>query len=393
MNVRHQLLRVREGNHAHVTNEELFFDLVYAFAITQLSHRLLHHLTAQNAVETLVLWFAVWLGWQYTCWVTNWFNPERLSLRFVLFASMGLALVMAASIPDAFGAHGLVFAGCYVAMQVGRTSFIVWKLGRDHALTANYQRMLGWLLISAVFWIGGGFAQPSLRLALWGVAVVCEYVAPMVGFALPGLGRSRTSDWTVEGGHMAERCQLFVIVALGESLLATGGTLSGVEAWNMATMAAMLASFLGTIALWWLYFGTSSKDATTRITHAGDPGRIAAYFHYIHAVLVFGIVVGAVGNDLAVEHPAGYANWPQMLTIVAGPALYLLGSAVYKYVVYGCVPASHMVGALALGLIILAVHSGNLLILGCLTTFILFGVGLWESRVARAIPAPPGHHI
>ena len=393
MSTQHPLLRLRAEQHAHVTNEELFFDLVYAFAVTQLSHRLLHHLTADNAFETLVLWFAVWLGWQYTCWVTNWFNPERPRLRLVLFATMGLALVMAASIPDAFGTRGLVFAGCYVAMQVGRTGFIVWQLGKDHALAANYRRMLGWLLISACFWIGGGFAQPGLRLALWSVAVLCEYGSPMFGFALPGLGRSQTRDWTVEGGHMAERCQLFVIVALGESLLATGGTLSDVATWNMATMAAMLATFLGTIALWWLYFGTSSKDATTRITSADDPGRIAAYFHYIHAILVFGIVVSAVGDDLAMQHPAGYADWPQILAMMAGPALYLLGSAVYKYVVYGCIPTSHIVGAVALGLLIPAGYVSHLLVLGWLTTLILFGVGFWENRTARVVPAAAGHHI
>lgn len=392
MSVQHPLLRVREGHHAHVTNEELFFDLAYAFAITQLSHRLLHHLTALNAVETLILWFAVWLGWQYTCWVTNWFDPERPRLRLVLFATMGLALVMAAAIPDAFGMRGLVFAGFYVAMQVGRTGFIVWQLGKDQALTANYQRMLGWLLISALFWIGGGFLPLGPRLVLWGVAVLCEYISPMFGFALPGLGRSQTRDWTVEGGHMAERCQLFVIVALGESLLATGGTLSNVTAWNAATMAAMLATFLGTIALWWLYFGTSSKDATTRMTHATDAGRIAAYFHYIHAILIFGILVSAVGNDLAMEHPAGHADWPQMLVIVAGPALYLLGSAVYKYVVYGCIPVSHIGGAVALGLLITAGYVSNLLALGWLTTLVLFGVGFWENRMAREISSSPGHH-
>ena len=72
--------------HARVTNEELFFDLIYAFAITQLSHRLLGNLTPLGAVQTLVLWFAVWLGWQYTCWITNWFNPENLRMRLMLFA-------------------------------------------------------------------------------------------------------------------------------------------------------------------------------------------------------------------------------------------------------------------------------------------------------------------
>ena len=383
----HPLLRRRDGHHAHVTNEELFFDLVYAFAITQLSHLLLHHLTVWSAVETLVLWFAVWLGWQYTCWVTNWFDPERPRLRLVLFVTMALALVIAAAIPQAFGARALGFAGAYAAMQVGRTGFIVWQLGRDHPLAANYRRMLGWLLISACFWIGGAFAEHELRLALWVVAVLCEYVSPMIGFALPGMGRSRTSDWTIEGGHLAERCQLFVIVALGESLLATGGTLAETAGWDSAILSAMLATFLGTIAMWWLYFGTSAKDATARITGSDDPGRIGAGFHYIHAVLLFGIIVSAVGNDLAMEHPAGHATLPQMLVIAIGPIIYLLGSAIYKRVVYGRVPLSHLAGIAALALAAPIGMRVDLLTMGWITTAILLGVGLWETASRRSTRA------
>lgn len=79
------LLCQRDGHHARVTYEELFFDLVYVFAVTQLSHQLLHHLTFNGVAQTLVLWFAVWLGWQYTCWVTNWFDPETFQIRGMLF--------------------------------------------------------------------------------------------------------------------------------------------------------------------------------------------------------------------------------------------------------------------------------------------------------------------
>lgn len=380
----HSLLRHRDGHHARVTYVELFFDLVYVFAVTQLSHVLLHHLTLGGALETLVLWFAVWLGWQYTCWVTNWFDPERPRLRMVLFATMLVALVMAAAIPEAFGTRGLIFAGCYVAMQVGRTAFIVQQLGRDHPLAANYRRILGWLLISACFWIAGGLAEHGTRLALWSIAVLCEYLSPMFGFPLPGLGRSRTSDWTIEGAHLAERCQLFVIVALGESLLATGATLAGVSDWGGPILSALGATFFGTLAMWWLYFGTSSKDATATITRSGDPGRIGALFHYVHAILIFGIVASAVGNDLAIAHPAGHATLPQILVISIGPSIYLLGSAIYKWVVYGRIPRSHITGVVALVLIAPIGMSANLLVMGWITTAILLAVGALERSAARA---------
>lgn len=100
----HPFLRRRDGHHARITYEELFFDLVYVFAVTQVSHQLLAHLSLNGLIEAVILWFAVWLGWQYTCWFTNWFNPETPLIRSVLFASMLLALIMASAIPDAVNA-------------------------------------------------------------------------------------------------------------------------------------------------------------------------------------------------------------------------------------------------------------------------------------------------
>ncbi|WP_081307466.1 low temperature requirement protein A [Agrobacterium tumefaciens] len=231
----HPLLRHLDGHHARVTFEELLFDLVYVFAVTQLSHELLTNLNPTGVIETLILWFAVWLGWQYTCWVTNWFDPETPRIRGMIFTVMLAGLLMASAIPGAFGERGLAFALAYVAIQVDRTTYIVRGLGSDQPLAANYQRMLGWVSISALFWIGGAFVEHEARIVLWAVAIVCEYVSPMFGFPFPGLGRSKTSDWTIEGGHLAERCQLFCIVALGETLLATGATMARAETWKLWT--------------------------------------------------------------------------------------------------------------------------------------------------------------
>ena len=376
----HPLLRRRDGHHARVTYEELFFDLVYVFAVTQLSHELLHNLTVAGVVETLILWFAVWLGWQYTCWVTNWFDPETPRIRGLMFVTMLLGLVMAASIPMAFADRGLVFAAAYVAMQVGRTAFIALQLPAGHPLAPNYRRMLGWLLISAVFWLSGAMVQHEARALLWLLAVLCEYVSPMFGFALPGMGRSHTRDWTIEGGHLAERCQLFVIVALGETLLASGATLAGAAEWDVPVVLALLATFLGTLAMWWLYFGTSSKDATKAISHSDDPGRIGAYFHYVHAILIAGVIASAVGNDLVLAHPHAHPATAQIAILLAGPAIYLLGSAAYKRIVYGAIPMSHLVGALLLLALVPVGLFADMLLMGWLTTAVVLIVSVWEAR-------------
>lgn len=379
----HPLLRHRDGHHARVTYEELFFDLVYVFAVTQLSHKLLNNLTPFGAIETLILWFAVWLGWQYTCWVTNWFDPETPRIRGMVFATMLLGLVMASSIPQAFSDRGLIFACAYTAMQVGRTVFIALQLPASHPLALNYRRILGWVSIAAAFWIAGALTHDETRALLWLAAVLCEYISPMFGFALPGLGRSRTQEWTIEGGHLAERCQLFVIVALGETVLASGATLASTESWIPAVVLALMSTFIGTLAMWWLYFGTSSKDATEAITRSNDPGRIGAYFHSIHAILIAGVVATAVGNDLALAHPYAQPATAQIAGLLAGPAIYLLGSAIYKKIVYGAIPQSHMVGVLMLLALIPVAFATNMLLIGWLTTVILLVVNFWEIYLLR----------
>ncbi|MQR02608.1 low temperature requirement protein A [Glaciimonas soli] len=378
------LLRTRDGHEAKVLPIELFFDLVYVFAVTQLSHHLLENLTPIGALQTLVLWFAVWLVWQYTCWVSNWFDPNTFQIRMLLLAIMLVGLVMSAALPDAFGERGLIFAACYAAMQIGRTLYIVLYLGRSHALSKNFQRMLGWLCISGAFWIAGGLSYGHSRLIFWALAVACEYLSPMFGLWLPGLGRSQTQEWTIEGGHMAERCQLFVIVALGESILVTGASLSHMANWTAPTLIAFLVAFLGSLAMWWIYFDTSSEAGTEAIVHSKDPGRIGAYFHYTHVIIVAGVIVAAVGNELAIAHPSGHLDNGSLAVLIGGPIIYLLGNGIYKTVVYAWFPLSHMIGLTALAVLIPLTYRADLLMVSGLTTAILIIVAIQESVSRRA---------
>ena len=148
------LLRVRVGSEARVTPVELFFDLVYIFALAQLSHRLLEHLTVSSALETLFLLLAVWWAWIRMTWFTSWFDSDRLPVRLMLIAAMLASLVMSVAIPEAFDERGLMFALAFVAIQVGRTGFMLVavrrSLGTSHPLSRNFQRVLYWLVASGV---------------------------------------------------------------------------------------------------------------------------------------------------------------------------------------------------------------------------------------------------
>ena len=190
-NPRGALFRViAPHQHGRVTNAELFFDLVFVFAVTQLSHTLLHHFTPLGAVQVTLLFLAVWWVWVYTTWVTNWLDPEQTPVRILLFCLMLGGLVLSTTIPAAFEGRGLWFAIAYAAMQVGRTLF--------------------WLCDAAVAAAGASQRDPHPGLAvapggvldfrrlcrgrvaalLWAVALAIEYVSPAARFWTPGLGFS-----------------------------------------------------------------------------------------------------------------------------------------------------------------------------------------------------------
>ncbi len=379
-------LRSRTGEEARVTPAELFFDLIYAFAVTQLSHRIVEHLDGQGLFETLVLWFAVWLGWQYTCWVTNWFDPDRIPVRLLLFGTMLLGLGAAIALPQAFAALGWIFAFCYAAMQVFRSAVALAFLGTNHELSRNFERILGWTCVSAAFWIAGAFTSDHARLLLWAIAVACEYFSPMIGFALPGLGRSRASDWqSAEGRHIAERCESFVLIALGESLLGTGGTVSEMHLWSVPVFIALLAGFLGSVALWWLYFDTTNRAASNAIALTGQPGKMAAHFHYVHVILIAGIIAVAAGDELAVTHPAQRNEALAVFVIVGGPAIFLIGSLLYKWIIYGRLPLSHIVGIAGMAVIAVASLWTDHLMASGLTTIALMVVAAWETLSRRRV--------
>src|SRR6201995_5797525 len=148
------------NQHSRVTYAELLFDLVFVFAVTQVSHALLANFTPLGAVQTTLLLLSVWWVWVYTSWVTNWLNPELTPVRILLFLLMLGGLVLSTSIPKAFDSRGLWFAIAYATMQVGRTLF--WLLSTTPTQVAgrmNATRILVWLSISGVFWIAGGLAS------------------------------------------------------------------------------------------------------------------------------------------------------------------------------------------------------------------------------------------
>jgi low temperature requirement protein LtrA len=385
-------LRVRNGHeHSRVTFVELFFDLVFVFAVTQLSHRLLEHLTPFGALQTLVLMLALWWAWIDNAWLTNWVDPDRAPVRLLLLALMLLGLLVSSSIPKAFEERAPAFALAYGVMQIIPKLFMLWALKHhDRDNHRNCVRITIWRGAGVACWIAGGFVPPEARLAVWGLALVIDTVSPLIGFRVPGLGRSTTADWKVEGGHMAERCGLFIIIALGESILITGQTLEKLP-WNAATLAAFANCFIGSAAMWVVYFNIGAERSTRHFTATDDPGRIArSGYTYLHIPIVAGIIVAAVGDELVLHHPGGHTDLKTAIVILGGPALYLAGNSLFKWLSAPWAPLSHTVGLVLLALLVPAVPFVPPLALSIAVTAMLVLVAVWEwvSLVLRAARPP-----
>jgi low temperature requirement protein LtrA len=375
------------NEHSRVTYAELFFDLVFVFAVTQISHTLLHHFTPLGAVQVTLLFLAVWWVWVYTTWVTNWLNPELTPVRILLFLLMLGGLVLSTSIPTAFEGRGLWFAIAYAAMQIGRTLFWLFSTPPERTpVRHNAIRILVWLSGSAIFWLLGGLEQGQSRLWLWGVALTIEYIAPAALFWIPKLGPSSVEAWAVEGGHMAERCAGFIIIALGEAIVVNGATFADLT-WSAENVSAFLSAFVGSIAMWWIYFHKGAEAGSELISKSAESGRVARLaYTYLHMPIVGGIILSAVADELVLTHPGGHTDIRTVVSAIGGPLLFLVGTILFKHSIRGFLQLSHGVGIIALA--VLAWFAGDLspLMLSFLTTATLVVVAAWETISLRSGP-------
>ena len=363
---------------------ELFFDLVFVFAVTQLSHYLLEHHTLIGAVQTLVMFLAVWWVWMYTAWATNWLDPDLAPVRLMLSVLMVLGLVLSSSIPGAFGPYGLVFASACVAIQVGRTAYTAWAKGEwQRGASKNMTRATIYFIASAPLWIIGGLDQdPARRLGWWAAALAVEYSGPLTFFAVPGLGRSTPAEWTISGAHMAERSALFIIISLGEGILVTGATFADLEPAG-PTILAFISAFTSSVAMWWIYFDVGARRGSELIEHDQLPGLVGRQaYTYAHIPIVAGIIVLAVADEQVLMHPVGHVEPFLLAALFGGAALFIGGIMTFKRLSsrIGRFPLSHLAG---LGLFALLggwafVAHPQPVYLHLATTAIFIVIALWE---------------
>jgi low temperature requirement protein LtrA len=385
-------LRREPGDPQQATFLELFFDLVFVLALTQLSRGLSQHLTWTGAFQTLVLLLALWLVWILTAGLTDFFDPRQPPIQLVVTASMLGALVLAAVAPQAFNRQGLVFAGAYLAIQLGRSVFVV-LVERSPGVRRLFLRQVVWFGASAAPWLAGALTQHSTRAVLWTLAVIMDSVAAGLRFPLPGLGRASTSEFAVTGGHLAERFRQFFIVALGELILVAGLAFSS-SALGADHSVALVVSFATTVMLWRIYIYRAGELLAAAITAARDPLLVGVTTGYAHLSMVAGIVVTAVGQELVIARPLGRTRPAWTTVILGGPALFLAGRALFEYAVLARVSRDRPIGLLALTAAVpVSLHLPPLLA-ATAASAVLAGVAIADAARARRRPpeppSPPG---
>lgn len=382
------LIRKADASQTRASFPELFFDLVFVFALVQLAKTLAVDFGPTTAVESALLILAIWWIWIHTTWVTNLLDTEQEPVRLLLFLLMFGGILLAVALPGAFGEHGLAFAIIYCSMQVGRSAFSLYAYrGIDPSSSRTFLRITIWMIIASGFWLAGSQLDTNMRIAFWSVALLIEYLCPVARYYLPGLGRSAPETLDVSGEHMAERCGLFVIICLGETILTTGRNAAEHMTDDM-TFAVFCSAFLSTGLMWWIYFHHGQEQAASKAEATSRPEALALnLFTYGHLPIVSGIILTAVGEDFSLSHAEERSSATTALAMLAGPALFLVGNFWIKVAAAREFPISHVFGIVLLAAVATLFPLTANYLLQFLATAILLVVALWEYVALRRASA------
>jgi len=348
------------GSERVVTPLELFFDLVYVFAIGELAHHLLAHVDVRTGAETTILALAVVYAWFMTAWGLNWLDPDHLAVRLLLVGLMFASLLMSVSIADAFGDRAWLLVTSYLLIQVGRASFLIVAL-RGRALSAHFVNNLVWELSTGVLWIAGAFADGDARPVLWGLAVVATIAGGWSLHWLPWRGRAIDVAHTeIAAAHLFERFRLFFIIALGESVLSAGNAFVA-EPFALQRLAALAIAFTSTVALWWCYFYRAETMAAAAVDAADDAGAIGLRGTWTLTLIVLALIAIAVGDELTIAHPGDDPALGFTLLSFGGAALFLLAQTLFMAQTIGALWRSRLVALGALVVLALATAPLSLL--------------------------------
>ncbi|MET8912398.1 low temperature requirement protein A [Micromonospora sp. NPDC004551] len=379
---------------------ELFVDLVLVFALAGVVTRVARDIVSEDIV---VRWRAmayllvlslplIWL-WVTTAHITSWFDPRRRKIQWIVLASAFGMLVMSTSLPSAFIGRGWAFVLPYVILQLGRPLILIPAL-RGHPLQQIYRRALPWNVVSAGIWFAGVTVSGGARAAVWGAAVTMDVVAAQLRWPMPGAAGPPVSAWATDSKHhLPERYQQFLMIALGESLLAVGTTFTS-QPISLATSALLVVMFLSTVLLWRIYFYRSGQILAEALATARDRDAAGRATGTAHVLMVLGIVTTTVGFEALMKHPHGLPQPAWLVATLGGPALFLYGRIRLERIVFNRLSLRRVAAIAALAVAAIPLNFAPPLAASVVAGLILLAVALADAHHAAGHPpeAPSPAH-
>jgi low temperature requirement protein LtrA len=362
-----------------VTPLELFFDLVFVFAITQVTAFIAADPTWKGLARAMLILAVVWWAWAAYAWLTNTLDMDETRTRVVMFASMAAMFVAALAVPGAFDDRALLFACAYFVVRAAHI-LLYGYAANDVGVTAAVKRLAPSTFIAGGLLVGASFLDGVPQGLLWALAVAIDYAGPIV---------AGMEGWTLHPSHFVERHGLIVIIAFGESIVAIG-----VGAQHSLETGAVVAAVLGIVlaaALWWAYFDVVILVAERRLREAKGTAQLAMArdsYSYIHLAMIAGIVLLALGGKKTLADVGEPLDTVPAVALCGGVALYLLGHIAFRLRNVRSVNRPRLLTAgVCLALIPVATHADALvtlaLISGLVSTLILYEVVAYRDARAR----------
>ncbi|WCN78998.1 low temperature requirement protein A [Micromonospora sp. LH3U1] len=333
------LVRRPDGS-TRATLLELLFDVVFVAALALTSKLLAERDSWAGGASVLLMLTAIWWTWSVTSTTTEFYDPQQRPIQAILMVAMVGSVGMAASLPLVSNGHAMVFAIAYVATHVIRGIVLVATLHRQghRAAMERATRFVFWFVVSGVFWIAGALSGTA-NWWLWTAAIAIDLISAAARYPTPWLGRVPVAQYQGTTGHLGERYQQFVILALGDIILVPTLQVSQTD-FDSLRVTSLLCAFATMLLLWQIYVFRAAE-----LVRDLDPparGRASRLAPYTHLVMLAGVVGTAAAFDLVVARPTGTTPARWLMLIVGGPTLFVIGRVLFTLLVSTVVPWRRM---------------------------------------------------
>ena len=354
---------------------ELFFDLVFVFAFTQVTALILEDTSVEGFLRSALVLAMVWWAWSAYAWMTDAIDVENSVTRLIMFAAMAAGFFMALSVPDAFQDEAAWFAVAYFVARVLHTTLYAWGVRQDPGYLAAVIRLAPWFLVAALVALIGGFVDPDYRAWIWLASLAIDAVGTLT------VGRR---EWRISPSHFAERFALIVIIALGESIVAIGIGTSDLERDTTYALSVVVA-FAGVAALWWAYFDFTAIAAERSLRRASAAARVPLardVFTFFHYPIVLGIIFYAVAAKKTLEHPVDPLSDAGRWSLGLGVAMFLCAFALMRFRVLRRIAWERLGAAVvALGIAVLLDGTDAIVTLGVVILVLVLSVAVETARL------------